>query len=389
MKTLRMLVIALLLLAVSLSAAAQEAAPAEEAGPLTLAELELFNQSLLERAINDKLETFQAEDGYYLAKGDMYEVQLASPDLSSDSLVLSGALVHYGSRNQVLEGPRGSRTEMNLPDLLALFANDNPYLTGTREVAVLYIRGVLPAAVQTGIVLREGQSVLLVEYNVYYQAGEGVSRAGIQYTIENDLVTAARSFVSQQTLSQQDAQAEIDKLLSLQEAGEYRAYVSQGGTPLGREDLVLAGVDFLDVSPQSIKDSMGEPEVEEKADNTGGGVIITQQWPGLEAVFQQNGDKVRAYRLTVSDLPFEGPRGIKVGDTLAQVISRFEHGAELPSIGGTLYGDAENQNPPYGLMITGMDGVELYYVMEVEENKVGLLLQFLDDQLVSMSLTYL
>lgn len=385
MKTQRLLLLALcLLLALPLITPAQEVA-----SPLTLAELEQFNQALLERAIADELDTFKTEEGGYLAKGNMYEVLVASPDLSPDSLVLSAALVHYGARNPELTGPRGAVTDMQLEDLLALFANDNPYLTGTREEAVLYIRGELPLAVQVGYVLRDGQQVLLVEYGVYYQAGEGVSRAGIQFTLEEGRVTAARTFIAPHTLSQQDAQEEIDRKKATQEAGDYLAYVSQGGSQLGREDLVLAGLDFLDITPQGASAILGEPHSEETADNTDDSALVTLQWPGVEAVFRQHGDSHKAYRLTVTDLPFEGPRGLKVGDTLAQAISRFEHGAQLPAIGGTLYGDAENQNPPYGLMITGIDGVELYYVLALEEGKVGLLLQFMDERIISMTLTYL
>jgi hypothetical protein len=387
MKTLRTLLIALLCLMISLPAfAGQNAAQAET--PLTLAEVEQFNQQLLEKAIADELETFQTEEGY-LARGNMYEVLLGSPDIAPDSLVFSSALVYYGASNQELSGPRGSKTEMALGDLLALFANDNPDLTGTPQTAVLYIRGALPAAVHTGFILRDGQKILLVEYNVYYQAGEGVSRAGIQYTVEDEKITAARSFVSRETLSQAEAQEEIDLLLALQEKGDYRAYVSQGGTPLDREDLTLAGLDFLDTAPDIAKAVLGAPVFEDRADNSDGSVLITQQWPGMEAVFQQQDAEVKVYRLTATDAQYEGPRGIKTGNTLAQVIGRFEHGSHLPQIGGTLYGDAENQNPPYGLMISGLEGVQLYYVLAIDEVKVGLLLDFVDDVLVSMSITYL
>jgi hypothetical protein len=86
---------------------------------------------------------------------------------------------------------------------------------------------------------------------------------------------------------------------------------------------------------------------------------------------------------------FEGPRGLRLKDTLAQAISRFEHTGELHQGGGELYGDALNQNPPYGLMVVNEDSTLLYYAVSVQENKVGLLLEFVDDVLVSMSITYL
>ena len=61
----------------------------------------------------------------------------------------------------------------------------------------------------------------------------------------------------------------------------------------------------------------------------------------------------RAMRLTVREGILEGPRGLRIGDSLAQVISRFEHGEDLPDEGGALYGDAAGQQPPFGVMVAG------------------------------------
>ena len=85
----------------------------------------------------------------------------------------------------------------------------------------------------------------------------------------------------------------------------------------------------------------------------------------------------------------KGPRGVRLEDTLAQALSRFPHGGVLGEAGGTLYGDAENQVPPYGLMRIEADSTLLYYAFEAEAGKAGLVLAFVDDALVSMTLTYL
>jgi len=101
------------------------------------------------------------------------------------------------------------------------------------------------------------------------------------------------------------------------------------------------------------------------------------------------GEKDSALRLTVSDGLGEGPRGLRIGDTLAQAISRFEHGEALPEEGGALYGDAEGQVPPFGALVRGLEADQLYYVTDVESGKAALILDFIDDLLVSMTITYL
>ncbi len=370
-------------LLLSLSVSAQEAPQ-----PLALNEIEQFNQHLLDRAMEDKLEPF-ASEGAYLARGDGYELLLSSQDLSADSVVLSAALLFGGNEQKPLEGPRGIRPEMKAEDLLALFPSDNPYLAGNGDSAVLYIAGELPAAVYAGFVLRQGQSLTLAEYDVYYQAQEGVSRAGIQFTLEQGAISAVRSFFSEKSMSQEEARLALEHLRGLQEETAYIAYGDGSDTQLTREDLVLAGLDFVDLTSDMAKAAMGGPGNEETVLNSGGGSLVTLQWPGVEAVFKLEGEAERAERLTVREGVLEGPRGLRVGDSLAQVISRFEHGEDLPAEGGALYGDAAGQEPPFGVMVAGPEGVMLYYAVKTDRGNAALLLEFIDDALVSMTMTYL
>lgn len=385
MKRLLALVCCLLLL--PLFTLAQEAPE-----PLKLAEVEQFSQALLERALVDELPPFSG-DGGYLARGSNYEVLLSGEDLSADSVVLSAALLlsspgHEEGEEQI-QGPRGSHPGMALEELLALFPNDNPPLAGSQTGAVLYIAGELPAAVSAGSLLRDGQQVQLVEYAVYYQAGEGVMRAGFQYTLEKDAVTAIRSFTNLEVLSLQAATEELAGLRALQEENTYIAFGSRDGSRLAREDLVLAGLDLLDTDYDSAVLALGAPNNEERISDADGGTLIIGQWLGVEAVFTQKEGQVKAQRLSVNQGAHEGPRGLRVGDTLAQAMSRFEHSGELGEAGGALYGEADSQTAPYGLMVKGIDTTQLYYVVETASGNAALILEFIDDLLVSLTLTYL
>lgn len=367
----------------------------EAAEPIRLAEVEQFNQSLLEMAMAEQLSPFSADDGY-LVRGNGYELLLAGEDVSADSLVLSAALTdlpHSDEQAQATQAPvspRGVMPGMVVEDLLALYPNDNPSLAGTTDRAVLYITGELPAAVSVGFLLRDGRSPQSIEQLVYYQAGDGVMRAGLQYTLDMGIVTAIRSFTSREALSQQQAAEELANLRDLQEQNQYIALGDRDGSRFAREDLELAGLDFLDAQLGTLDSVLGEAANQESVDNSDGSTLIISQWPGFESVFvRREGAPDRAQRLTVNGGAFEGPRGLRLGDPLAQAVSRFEHAGEVGAAGGTLYGQAEQQVPPYGLMVVNPESTLLYYAIDTQAGKAALILEFVDDLLVNMTLTYL
>ncbi len=361
---------------------------AEEAsGPLTLAEIERFNQAILERAAKDEPTVRPLEDAF-IAQGKGYEISLTSEDISSDSVVLGAAVTLDARGDQGLADPRGVMTDSAVDALMAKYPNDNPYLAGNRDGAVLYISGELPAAVYTGFVVRDGQEISLIEYNVYHQVDGGVARAGMQYTIAEGKVRAIRSFVTQEAMSQAEAQEAIAALAALQEENSVVSNAGEPGTPLEREDMAIGGLDFFDLTPESAKAVLGEPVHEEKADGTDGS-LLTIQWPGVEAVFSldQDGKMVRTERVTVNEGALEGPRGLRLGDSLAQAIGLFAHGKDLPEEGGFLYG--KDQEAPYGFLAAGDESTSLYYVIESPGGDAGLILTFMEDKLASMSMTYL
>lgn len=382
MKRLLCLVL-VLVMALSGAALAQN-----DPAPLALAEIEAFNQALLNQAIKDKLMPI-AQENAFAVLGDMYELQLSTPDLSFDSVVDQAAMTRKGPPTEGLSGPRGTRTDMTAGEVLSLFPNDNPFLSGSQDAAVLYIRGELPAAVHTGFVLRDGQRLMLIEYDVYYQTEQGVTRAGLQFTLDEGEVSAIRSFISASPMSQEEARESLAGLRKTQEQTDYLAYQVQEGSELTREDMTLAGLDFFDVTPETAIAVLGEPANQEEIKDGENEVFISQQWPGLEIMFEKTGEQTIASSITLTEGRQEGPRGIRMGDSLAQIISLFQHGSDLPLSGGALYGDAENQTPPYGALVTRPEGISLYYVISTERGNAALIMDFIQDTLVSMTLSYL
>lgn len=368
-------------------------AQAEDLSPeaLTVAELNSFTHSLVERALEDGLQPLR-EDGGFVARGDGYTLLFPSGDLSADT-ALSGAFLVPGMDGRPVESLREIPVGESVDVLLSAFPNDNPSLVGTVDNAVLYMRGELPLPVSVGLVTREGQDLRLVEYSVTYAADQGFLQSGIQYTLDNGRITAIRYFGSSETVSSEEVSKALGELSVLQEETVYFAYDTDHPGPLEREDLTLLFLDFLDLSPEAAATSLGPPVHEERIEDSTGEIILIQQWEAVEIAFtfDAEGGFLLADRFTVSAAGVEGPRGIRIGNSLSMVLMRFEHGeGALPQESAVLYGDPDGQTAPFGLLTVGDGAALLHYAVKTEEEtQVVLICSFIDDMLVEMSLSHL
>ncbi|NLD35119.1 MAG: hypothetical protein GX653_09450 [Clostridiales bacterium] len=378
----------LLLLALMMAALPALAAPTEAIAPLSVDELHTFAGTLLERGIREGLTVASGEEGY-MAEGEGYTLYLSSEDLSMDTVLIEAALTMDSTHEQGLVGPRGIAVTDTLSDVLSAYPNDNPVLAGTMTGAVLYISGALPGEVATGVVTRDGQDIKLVEQSVLQPTEGGYLRLGLQYVIDSGLVVALRYF-SGGVLTEQEAQDAMTAIANLQEETSYFAYDTQDPQPLQREDMSFAGLDFFDMTPDIAQSVLGDAVHEEKVKDSTGEELRVMQWDGIEIafVYGSGGQLKRADRITVTGAGVEGPRGLRVGTPLTIAMGRFQHPAEIPAEAGTLYGDAENQQPPYGRLDMNENSAQLNYVMEQDGEAVRLTASFLGGELVEMGATY-
>lgn len=377
-----------ILLVLSLMAAlpALASAPLE---PLSSQELTGWAQALVERALEEKAEVRQGDMGWE-AYGRGFTLWLSSADLSLDS-VLTGAAIGMDSLHaQGLVGPRGLGVTASLSEVLAAFPNDNPMLSGTMNAALLYVSGALPDAVAIGQITRDGQAVTLAEYSVIEPSGEGFARSGIQYSFQEGSVIAVRSFTGGELMSREAAQAAVDAAISLQEQTGYFAYDTEKPGPFAREDLKMAGLDFIDMTPELAAQALGEVVHEERVQDSNGEELRLMQWDGIEIafVYGRDGSFSRAERVSVTGEGIEGPRGLRVGSTLLGAMAYFQHDQALSDSSQTLYGDAQEQRPPYGTLISDGQSAQLYYALSQDDRVILLSAQFIDGRLVEMSLTY-
>lgn len=376
------------LLALLLCAALSGSALAEQRpAPVSVEELNAWTEQLLQRALADKLSVQQTEEGNTVS-GNGYMLVLADNDVSADSVVLDAAITMQGIETKNLGGPRQTALAQSAQEILAAFPNDNPSLSGSAEAAILYIDGQLPAPVTVGRVFRSGQTIQVIEHALYYTVDQGVNRVGLTYTLDNGSVTAIRYFASG-AMTAQEAQAELAEASALQEKDAYFAYDTQSPKPFAREDLVFSGLDFMALTPDGATTVLGKPLNQQSIQDSNGEQIRTWQWDGAEAVFifDAKDQFVRTERFTLTGDALPGPRGLRVGESLPQVLARFEHGKEIPTSSSMLYGQDDGKGTYGKLEIANQEGTVYYAIPGEKTGTVVLILRFLNNALANISVT--
>ncbi len=382
----RMLVILMILLLMS----ASSALAGEQPRALSVEELNGFTEGLIAKALQDKLEVEKTPEGLRV-QGDGYTLYPTSGDLSRDSLLSGAVLTGDVHDAQPLAGPRGLRAGVSLADVLAAYPNDNAVLAGTPSNAVLYISGALPEPVHIGLVTRDGQTVSLVEHSIYHSVDGGVMHMGLHYTIEDDMAKAIRYFGGGDLLSLEEAQENLQALAQLQEENSYFAYGTNDPAPLEREDLRVAGLDFIELTPEAAIAQLGEAVYEEKVKDSNGDELRVMQWDGVEItfVYDKDGKFIGADRVSLNSPGIEGPRGLSVGTSLQAAVSRFTHdAADAGTVSGTLYGEGDKQVPPYGRLVADKQTAQLYYATVYDGRTILLSCEFIDGTLVALSVSY-
>lgn len=338
--------------------------------PLTMEELNAWTAQLLEQALTDKLTVAQTAAGFE-AQGEGYTLYLSHNDLSADSVLL-GALLAGNTEHSPVTGLRETYVGQDVQQVLAAYPNDNPHLAGTEDAAVLYISGSLPTPVATGVVRRAGQTILVVEHELYYLTDSGVDRAGVQYTVDNGGIVAIRYYAAAEAQPLADAEAALKALADLQERNDYFAFDTANPDPLQAEDLVMAGLHFAGLTMDTASAVLGKPTHVETVEDTEG-QIITAQWDGVEIAFVKGEQGEYAHRMTLTGV-HEGPRGIRIGEALAVVLSRLPYdGDEVPVVTTALYGDAQQQVPPYGSLFVQGDSAQAYYALDMGDGVTALM----------------
>ena len=309
---------------------------AEDTGDaLTLEELEAWVESYKERALaaepmNDPTEDAAfSEDGYAFIY-DFATLYMDRPEMTEDSVV----------RNLVVTapdeaGPRGTCIDMQPTEVLAAFYNENPSLAGDRGFATLYLSNMMPAGAQWAWVQRDGQRILTIQYAIQEQAatgGDGYTDAGLIYTVQDNLVVAIRAYGLDSRIDARSVQENVDAVQQVAEVSVYaQVPTSLVGTDLeafNREDLHFEDMDFLTLTPEQAEAALGACQEDAWMEDDTGEFIRTMEFPACEITFiydaQKQNPKVDMLAIDMDSM--EGPRSVRLGDTVSSVLNRFRHG---------------------------------------------------------------
>lgn len=376
-----------LLLAMLMLAGTALAEPlAEENATLTYEEVEMYLTALGKTALESGVsDTAQSEDGTTSVSFSGGALLIADETLQENTAIL-GAVLGYGQ-----PCPRGLIVGDSLQQLLAVYPNDNANLQGTYFDAALYIAGEKPEAT-AGWLLRDGQRITEITHCVFHWTADGVTTAGVTYFLEQDMITEINVFCMGELVEEAQALELMNEVAEMQEINEYFAFPkSEDGSqldPFDREDLTFAGMDFLDLTVEMATEALGSAPVDEWSQDSTGEYLRLKQWDGVSLLFVYDANKqfLRVDSMTVNDDVLEGPRGVRIGDMMEQVMYRFTHGQGATVENGyTLYGDG--QTAPYGILSYGEETATITYTLALEDGKTVIWhLTFVNGELQSMNM---
>lgn len=362
-----------------------------EAGALTWEELETWALSYKTRAmqsvpLNDPTEAAAwSEDGYAF----IYEfatLYMDRPEMTEEA-VLRGVVITDAEEI----APRGTRIDNLSGEVLAAYYNENPDLDGDSSFAALYLSDLMPDGAAWGWVQRDGQRLMTIQYAVHEQlatGGEGYTDAGLIYTIQDNLVVAIRAYGLDSRMSAADVGETIAEVAQVAAATGYAqvpvSYVGTDLDPFDRDDLIFSGMDFLSIDPDEAEAVFGAAREDHWMEDEDS-YLRTMEFASCTMTFVYNARKQdpRLEIMTIDMDGMEGPRAVRIGDTLSSVLCRFRYGeGEWDGMIEMLYG-AKDQ-APYGMAEYGDDAsASLYYAMKDGSGRTIQLYMFFEQMYLS------
>ena len=327
--------------------------------------------------LNDPTEeAAYTEDGYAFVY-DFATLYMDRPEMTADSVLQ--AVVVYSPEEQ---GPRGTGVDQLSSEVLNAFYNENNDLQGDSSFAALYVSDTMPAGALWGWVQRDGQRIETIQYAVHEQlssGGDGYTDCGLVYTLSDNLVAAIRAYGLNETISADEVRSNLDAVQEVSEKTEYaQVPTSINGSELemfDRDDLIFSGLDFLSLTPEEAEARLGAAQEDDWMEDEGA-YLRSMEFASCTMTFSYDAQKqnptLEMLRIDMDGL--EGPRCVRIGDTLSSVISRFRNGeGDYDGVSReVLYGDGENA--PYGLAEYGDDATAgLWYAAKLEDGRTVVL----------------
>ncbi len=348
----------------------------EEAARLSVGEIDIY----IARALAEALAAEHSVEPFSGAEGALVTFAGGTLTIAEDTFGENATVLSY----DIAPGhlcPRGLMVGDSLNALLATYPNDNPNLAGNYNEALLYMSGTIEEGVEFGGVVRDGQRVQSVTHYAVETSPDGSECAFVLYGLSDGLITGITVGGMNRLLPDEEVVSVVNAAADLQETRDYFAYpTSLNGAeldPFMREDLQFSDLDFLDLTPESAMTVLGAAQSDTwTADSTGENLRF-MQWDGIEIIFRYDANKqfIAAHTFAMNDDIFDGPRGVRVGDTYLSVRERFMFGqGEVTENTTFLYGDGVT--PPYATQVTSQTTAVLTYVLEEGGRKIAFYITF-------------
>ncbi len=354
---------------------------ADDAGVLTETELNDFLISVLQQSMDEEPQNAPVGEESLTEDGYAFLYRFATLYYDKPVLDSSAALNGFAVTEETLVTPRGIQLGSPAEALVAAYGWQNHELMGDGSFAALYQLDQLPqSAYWAWAQLSEG-GFSSVQCAIHAGMGNGrYTDAGIRYQVEGGVVTGIHVYGLNQSISEAEVASNLQAVTAVQAAGsgdepewEEEIVTAQGyfeksdAQAFGAEDLRFAGMDFLQLNEEGATQLFGSPQSEEWVQDETGAWYHTTQREGIQCthVLDSNKQNSRLGSILLTGEGAQGPRGVKIGDGLQSVLSRFRSDGSGAVMGNQalLYGDGVN--PPSGVMEDSGDGVNLSYLAEV------------------------
>lgn len=291
------------------------------------------------------------EEGYAFLY-DFATLYYNQPELSASSILNAVSLTEEG-----YPCVRGIGIGSTHEQLMEAFGTLNPYLLGDGTFAVLYQQNQMPSAAYWSWAQHDEHNVLTgVQCAMHVKAGEDrYTDAGVRFVLENGIVTEIRVYGLSRYITAAEVNANLEAVETVENAmgawalaeEDLQGYAAANdASEFTADDLAFSGVDFRTLTVDQLNALLGgNAQIETiTAENDR---LTNAEWQGAYLSMRSNG---YADVFSCTDERLSGPRGIRTGDALADVLASFASDGEgrLSGSQTILYGNGVYA--PFGVM---------------------------------------
>jgi hypothetical protein len=133
---------------------------------------------------------------------------------------------------------------------------------------------------------------------------------------------------------------------------------------------------------------LGKSLSKERLSDSDGNFIETMDWENLKIVFiYDNSGKFLYTKSIVAIGDVEGPRGIRLGENMVSVLSRFPGQTESLSGEHTLLYGTEGENSAYGVLKQDKSEQALYINLPMDDYNILFTCRFVDEIVAEFSIS--